>query len=1273
MAALKAISEASGEALEYAPFELNIYHGCPHGCSYCFVPGTKRTSRDEFKQNETQIKKVTLENLEYDLKNWRGERSTVHLCFLCDPYPIGRDTTKTRKCLELLRKYDHPFQILTKGGLEACRDFDLYEPPVGGSFGVTLTFDNPEDSKKNEPGAALPADRIKSLKIAHEKGITTWVSLEPVIDPAQTLNLIDLTHEFVDFYGVGKLNHNAELERTIDWLKFRTEAETKLQGYGKDYKNYKIKTALKKATLNFDKKVAASINFDAIVRYLGHSNNIAIKSKKIGEDGQQEGHFTAVAIDKAEDFIALRNGKRQLWINLQQLKADINGKYISYKDIESYKNIYIDLDCEKPEGFKDYAATEEERSKALSLLPVLKEWLQSHGLRCGLDIHSGNGCGMILPILEIKAEPVFIARFATFLKMVKSEIPSADSAMFDPPRVIGIPRTLNAKLETADRKNQMREVVGPIPERVEDQGLLDFINSLEPDPVALATYQAKYNNDADSEPESQKEEIGKDKEPLSEDAKSRLQELFLEDPGFKARLFEPDVKDRSRQEHYLCARLWEGGFSEVEIYQVMEFSPQTKWLERTDSYKRSTIQKAIKKSEANKKEKANEEAKGVKDSKPKKDKPDDKGKEKPKESAATVMVNLAKRDGTEFWHTPKQDFYVTFRKDGHKETHLIRSTATKLWLGTKFFEKKSIAPNVQAVQDATAVLEGLACYNGSEYEVYVRVGPYMDRVYVDLGSPDWKAIEITSDGWKVVDEAPIKFWRPKTMLPLPIPERGGNWNDLRNLANAKEKRTWIQSIAWLVQAYWPKGPYSFLNFGGEQGSGKTLLQVMLKMVADPSVTVLRRPPKDEKDLMIAAANERLPSFDNLSGMPEHLSDAFCGLSNGASLGTRMLYSNGEEHVLSARRPCVMNGIDTLTTRGDLLDRTMINELSKITEDDRKQEARIMVEFEKCRPKLLGLLLDATVVGLKRQSEIVVDKLPRMADFCIWVIACEPSLPWIQGEFLEEYKNARKDAYITLADSDQVAKAVYDLAILYETPKVPWTGTATELLETLERNKGIVYNHVPKGWPRTAGVLSNRLNRAAPALRSRGVNIEKRSPDKNTKLIEISFRRSPTQANSSASEKNQDAKKPSDGSDASGAKTPTSSVEKTSKIRGEGVEGTHICHVAGEEIGGKPPEPSEPSENPSTHSDLGSNSECVGERRRPSEPSQAVRHAAMCNQVVRRACRGEFMTKKGKSRMRRRNRGNLLRSTTKHQKREKAKASNYARQAYDGNEDSEEEV
>jgi len=256
--------------------------------------------------------------------------------------------------------------------------------------------------------------------------------------------------------------------------------------------------------------------------------------------------------------------------------------------------------------------------------------------------------------------------------------------------------------------------------------------------------------------------------------------------------------------------------------------------------------------------------------------------ENEKLSIATRLVKLA-LENSELWHSPDQEAFITYRtKDGHKESYKISAKAVKLWLNTLWYDEESKVAGKNAMYEAIETLSGLAM-RGPEYTAYVRVGELDGKIYVDLGRPQWECVEISADGWQILDEPPIKFRRPKNMQMLPLPVRGGNWDKFLSLLNLKDKRSKILIIAWLMQAYWPAGPYSHLDITGVQGSGKTFLQEMLKMLVDPSISNLRRPPRDERDLMISATNERIPSFDNLSGMPAHLADAFCCLSTGGHL------------------------------------------------------------------------------------------------------------------------------------------------------------------------------------------------------------------------------------------------------------------------------------------------------------------------------------------------------------------------------------------------------
>jgi len=207
------IYEPQGRAQEFSLLAINHYVGCGHGCMYCYVPIVTRNSSFATEQHP---KDNILDRIRKEAPKHAGTDKRVLLCFSCDPYqPIDVDLEITRKVIEILKEYDIPFQILTKGGTRAIRDFDLYGPDD--FFATTLTFLDLKKSKQNEPNAATPDDRILAITTARSKGIKTWVSLEPVIDGRQTLKIIQGTHNIVDHYKVGPLNY---YDRHVNWREF---------------------------------------------------------------------------------------------------------------------------------------------------------------------------------------------------------------------------------------------------------------------------------------------------------------------------------------------------------------------------------------------------------------------------------------------------------------------------------------------------------------------------------------------------------------------------------------------------------------------------------------------------------------------------------------------------------------------------------------------------------------------------------------------------------------------------------------------------------------------------------------------------------------------------------------------------------------------------------------------------------------------------------------------------------------------------------------------
>jgi len=166
----------------------------------------------------------------------RNEMRPVLLSFTTDPYNhLDVKEKLTRKAIGILHEHDLKVQILTKGGKRSERDFDLLsERPELSQYGATLVFTDEKLRSKIEPFATSTEERIESLKKAHEYGIPTFVSLEPVWTAEQSLELIDSTHEFVDIFKVGKLNYNKQ-QNEVNWRQFRDDAVRKLTDYKKDF------------------------------------------------------------------------------------------------------------------------------------------------------------------------------------------------------------------------------------------------------------------------------------------------------------------------------------------------------------------------------------------------------------------------------------------------------------------------------------------------------------------------------------------------------------------------------------------------------------------------------------------------------------------------------------------------------------------------------------------------------------------------------------------------------------------------------------------------------------------------------------------------------------------------------------------------------------------------------------------------------------------------------------------------------------------------------
>jgi hypothetical protein len=448
-------------------------------------------------------------------------------------------------------------------------------------------------------------------------------------------------------------------------------------------------------------------------------------------------------------------------------------------------------------------------------------------------------------------------------------------------------------------------------------------------------------------------------------------------------------------------------------------------------------------------------------------------------AGAGQLVELALAADPFLFHTPDGQPFISVGVGDHRETWSIRSRSCSLWLQRLFYVATSRAASDPALKQAVGQLEAKAQFDGPEQAVHLRVAATEAAVYLDLANESWAAVEVTKDGWTIVPEPPVRFRRPNGMLALPTPVAGGTIDELRPFINVTDA-DWVLVCGWLLASLRPSGPFFILCLFGEQGSAKTTTARTLRALIDPNFVSTGLEPKNTDDLMIAALNDWILSFDNLSYVPRWLSDALCVLATGGGVRKRELYSNLDEVLFNATRPVIINGISEVATRSDLLHRTLLIECPPIGDGQRETEAELGRRFRAAAPRILGALLDAVSASLANIADTTLSSTPRMADATTWVTAGEARLGLTPEEFLRAYLANRHDVDAVALDSSILTPFIEKLVA-----EVDFTGAATDLLNKLNELRA---GEKVADWPKTANHLSGRLRRLAPNLRSIGIDV-----------------------------------------------------------------------------------------------------------------------------------------------------------------------------------------
>ena len=397
-----------------------------------------------------------------------------------------------------------------------------------------------------------------------------------------------------------------------------------------------------------------------------------------------------------------------------------------------------------------------------------------------------------------------------------------------------------------------------------------------------------------------------------------------------------------------------------------------------------------------------------------------------------------------------------------------------------FFQQHGLAVREQAWRESLTTVQALARYEGALAAVHIRVAGGDGCYWVDLCQPgNSRAVQIDSQGWRIVQHAPVVFVRSESMQPMPDPVHGSSIDALWSIANVPQPMRPLV-LAWLLECLRPDTPFPGLELVGEQGCGKSTTAEALRRLIDPNACNLRSAPKTQEDIFVSAGQNHVVSYENLSHLSAAMQDALCILTTGGGFSTRKFFTNDEEVTISVQRPWMLNGISAIATAQDLVERAISIEcpVIQIRESSSEQWAR----FESALPGMLGALYLLFAGALRELPGIHIapQQRPRLLEFAKLGMAMTKAAGGSADGFLRQYQDLRVESVVRVLDASPVATALQ--AFIEDNPQ-GITASAGAILSRLDAYK---LPGAGDAWPRTGKGMGDALRRAAPALRLLGI-------------------------------------------------------------------------------------------------------------------------------------------------------------------------------------------
>ena len=748
-----------------------------------------------------------------------------------------------------------------------------------------------------------------------------------------------------------------------------------------------------------------------------------------------------------------------IYITLNPIKSDLDievsntfakgGKSISDKDIARYVFILIDLD---PIRESKTSSTDEEHNEAKVMLEDIKKYLVSMGVDGFITASSGNGWHLLLRV-DIVNNVDNVNTVKMFLKSLDSKFSNdkvkVDITTGNPARLTRFYGTMTCKgINTEDRPHRRSAIIDiGNPNKyssIEDlQRIIDdlgYISNIKRQNIVNIYPKRKDNN-------------GLTLEKCLINTGINISHKKIEDDQTIYVLERCPFKDRHTDK---SAYVIEYNNGNIHAGCHHDSCSKNNWNTLKELY-------GINYSGKNTDNIAE--------------------KDKTKETQEEIILGIA--DKLDIYRTNMDEVYVKLNIN-NRISHLnAGSDKFKRWITLEYYSKTKRMPSTENIGKAVNLIKAKSMLKDPVI-IGKRCSVIDENIYYDLMNNKGEVVKISKDGWTIITNPKCIFDSNTSMKEQVRPIEHESLDILDKYFRYKDTNHLILQKIVLVSLFIDNIQRPICVLHGEKGSAKTSTMKLIRNIVDPSSVPTTSLPRTVDDLAVTLSNQYLICFDNIDRISNDISDLLCTAVTGGGYAKRKLYTDSEQQVMYFKKGIVLNGINVVATRPDLLDRCILFELERIPSSERIGENELNKRIEEDMPKILGAIFTIISKAMNKYKSIKLKDLGRLTDFTRWGYAIA-EVSGIGGDvFLKAYLNNQNDSNYEAIQSNPVGEAI----IKFMESNRKWAGTSTELLKELikvaeEEN----INVSSSGWPKAANSLSRRLNEIKSNLQDIGISIQ----------------------------------------------------------------------------------------------------------------------------------------------------------------------------------------